>query len=121
MHVEMHGMQWSFPFITPVDTKAYPDYLNVVATPMDLGAMRTKMDSNSYRDPKVSLRMCITLSLGPNLTIRTELSQDFWHDLNLVFDNAKKYNPQGSDCFLMAQTLQVEPLMGAEQWKYHLI
>ena len=33
--------------------------------------------------------------------------QDFWVDLNLVFDNAKKYNPAGSDCFLMAQTLQV--------------
>ena len=24
-----------------------------------------------------------------------------------MFDNAKRYNPAGSDCFLMAQTLQV--------------
>lgn len=32
--------------------------------------------------------------------------KDFWADLMRVFDNAKLYNPPGSDCFLMAQTLQ---------------
>lgn len=34
-------------------------------------------------------------------------AQDFLFDVNLVFDNAKRYNPPGSDCHLMAQTLQV--------------
>lgn len=106
-------MQWSFPFNTPVDTSKYPDYLNVVTTPMDLSTMRVRMDSNNYRDPKVAGQQRMLASV-PCAALFTQFDtthihlQDFWVDLNLVFDNAKKYNPAGSDCFLMAQTLQVD-------------
>lgn len=77
--------QWSFPFDRPVDTSQYKDYLAVVHTPMDFETMRIKLDNGHYIEPN-----------------------EFWHDLKLIFDNARKYNPRGSDVFLMADTLQVQ-------------
>lgn len=84
--------QWAFPFNLPVDTQRFPDYPKVVAVPMDFATIKARLDSSHYVDPK-----------------------DWMSDLMLVFTNAKRYNPLGSDCFLMAQTLQVqrEPTRGS--------
>lgn len=86
-------MQWAFPFNAPVDTTRFADYLNVVKNPLDLGTIKSRLEGATYyRDPK-----------------------DVWSDINLVFNNAKVYNPPGSDVFLMAQTLQVGSVSCAEQ------
>ncbi|KAG1658022.1 hypothetical protein FOA52_010265 [Chlamydomonas sp. UWO 241] len=77
------GHKWAFPFLVPVDTAVYTVYLSKVKEPMDLGTIKARLEMGYYKDPK-----------------------DFWADLNRVFDNAKTYNARGTDCFLMAQTLQ---------------
>lgn len=46
-------MQWSFPFLAPVDTTKYLDYLTVVKQPMDLGSIKQRLESGGYRDPQV--------------------------------------------------------------------
>ncbi len=51
---------------------------------MDFSTIKQRTDGGYYRDPK-----------------------DWWADVMLVFANAKRYNQPGSDCHLMAQTLQV--------------
>ncbi|GFH29595.1 Ring3 protein, partial [Haematococcus lacustris] len=76
-----HKLAW--PFNTPVDTRAYPDYLKVVVRPMDLLTIKSKLESGGqYRDPK-----------------------EVWADVQLVFSNAKQFNPPGSDVHVMAQTV----------------
>ncbi|GLC35793.1 hypothetical protein PLESTB_000494900 [Pleodorina starrii] len=75
--------KWAFPFNSPVDTARFPDYPKVISTPMDFSTIKARQDSGYYRDPK-----------------------DWWADVMLVFSNAKRYNAPGSDCYLMAQTLQ---------------
>lgn len=59
--------KWAFPFTTPVDTVKYFDYLDAIQTPMDLGSVKSRLDSGHYQDPK-----------------------EFLSDVILVFDNAKK-------------------------------
>ncbi|GFR41269.1 hypothetical protein Agub_g1944 [Astrephomene gubernaculifera] len=75
--------KWAFPFNTPVDTSRFPDYPKVITHPMDFSTIKARQDGGYYRDPK-----------------------DWWADVMLVFSNAKRYNAPGSDCYLMAQTLQ---------------
>ncbi|CAB3991577.1 tyrosine- kinase BAZ1B-like, partial [Paramuricea clavata] len=64
----------SWPFTEPVDTSEVPDYLEVVACPMDFGTMKRKLNAfeyNSYED-------CI-------------------NDIKLVFANSDQYNLSTSD------------------------
>lgn len=75
--------KWSLPFNTPVDTAMYPDYLESVTTPMDLGTIRKRIESSHYAHP-----------------------EEFLSDARLVFDNARAYNKPGSDVYVMANTLQ---------------
>ncbi|EFJ42905.1 hypothetical protein VOLCADRAFT_119228, partial [Volvox carteri f. nagariensis] len=75
--------KWAFPFNNPVDTARFPDYPKIISSPMDFSTIKARQDGGYYRDPK-----------------------DWWSDVMLVFSNAKRYNAPGSDCYLMAQTLQ---------------
>lgn len=79
----MH-LQWAWPFNEPVEVDRYPDYLKVVKNPMDLGNVRRKVEFGQYPTPAEMLA-----------------------DVRLVFDNARTYNPPGSDVYVMASTLQV--------------
>lgn len=78
---------WAWPFNHPVDTTKYTDYLTVIGgQPMDFSSMRLRCESGGgYKDAK-----------------------EFWADMMLVFANARKYNPPGSDVYVMANTLQEE-------------
>lgn len=83
--------QWSWPFNAPVDLRQYPDYLALVAHPMDFGTIKRRIDAGcagggagGYRHP-----------------------DEFLADVRLVFDNARLYNKPGSDVHVMANTLQV--------------
>ena len=77
-------VQWAFPFNEPVELDRYPDYLKAVSEPMDFGTVKAKIDSGAYTHPG-----------------------QFNTDMRLVFGNAHKYNPPGSDVNHMATTILV--------------
>ncbi|KAJ2747841.1 hypothetical protein GGI20_000136 [Coemansia sp. BCRC 34301] len=60
-------------FLEPVDTSAIPDYLGIIKSPMDLGTMQRKVETNRYRS-----------------------IAEFRQDLLLICQNARKYNGDGS-------------------------
>ena len=51
---------------------------------MDFSRIKQHCDAGRYRDPV-----------------------DFLADCNIIYANARAYNPPGSDCYLMANTLEV--------------
>ena len=51
---------------------------------MDFATIKAKVDSAAYKSP-----------------------QDFFNDMKLVFTNARRYNPPGSDVNLMANGVEV--------------
>lgn len=81
-------MQWAFPFANPVDVNLFKDYPNVVKQPMDFATIKAKVDSGAYKGP-----------------------QHFFDDMKLVFSNARRYNPPGSDVNLMANGVEVGCLL----------
>ncbi|XP_035664556.1 PH-interacting protein-like isoform X2 [Branchiostoma floridae] len=66
----MFQMEDSEPFRNPVDPLEYPDYRNIIDTPMDLGTVREQLMVGAYENP-------------------TELSKD----VRLIFNNSKTYTP----------------------------
>ncbi|EPT05008.1 hypothetical protein FOMPIDRAFT_1045676 [Fomitopsis schrenkii] len=66
-----HTLAW--PFQQPVNADEVPDYFEVIKQPMDFSTMEHKLDTNQY----------------PNLDA-------FLVDAQLVFDNCRTYNPEGT-------------------------
>uniref|UniRef100_A0A0A8XYB5 Gte102 n=1 Tax=Arundo donax TaxID=35708 RepID=A0A0A8XYB5_ARUDO len=66
--------KYSHIFNAPVDVVKLqiPDYFDIIKHPMDLGTVRKKLDSGSYKSPS-----------------------DFAADVRLTFNNAMTYNPRG--------------------------
>uniref|UniRef100_A0A671SKW0 Bromodomain and WD repeat-containing protein 3-like n=1 Tax=Sinocyclocheilus anshuiensis TaxID=1608454 RepID=A0A671SKW0_9TELE len=60
----------SEPFRDPVDQREYPDYCNIIDTPMDLGTVRQTLEEERYENPI-----------------------DLCKDTRLIFANAKAYTP----------------------------
>lgn len=77
-------LQWAFPFAKPVDVTIFKDYPNIIKQPMDFATIKAKVDSAAYKSP-----------------------QDFFNDMKLVFTNARRFNPPGSDVNLMANGVEV--------------
>nr|XP_043637649.1 transcription factor GTE10-like [Erigeron canadensis] len=77
-----HDFGWAFN--TPVDAVAWnvPDYYTVIQHPMDLGTVKTKLNSGNYADPLA-----------------------FASDVRLTFKNAMKYNPPGNRFHTMADKM----------------
>lgn len=73
------------PFLEPVNWKEWGllDYPKVIKTPMDLGTVRTRLESGAYASPK-----------------------EFRHDTNLVWTNCMTYNADGSEFYLLANSLK---------------
>ena len=67
------------PFEKPVSVVDYPDYLQVVQTPMDLQAVERKTKSGTY-----------------------EMPEDFEYDMTLVFKNCENYNAHRKGDHLVA-------------------
>lgn len=76
---------FTWPFLVPVDPIALniPEYLDVIKHPMDLGTMKTRLDSGAYA------------SLA-----------DFVSDYRLVISNCRTFNPPGTDIVMMAGRLE---------------
>ena len=72
------------PFLAPVDWRALklPTYPKMIKTPMDLGTVETKLNGGKYA------------------TVA-----DFAADVELIFNNAKIFNTEGSDIFELADGL----------------
>ncbi|GAB2285409.1 hypothetical protein Dimus_019862 [Dionaea muscipula] len=77
-----HKHAWVFD--KPVDVKGLGlhDYFNVIKHPMDLGTVKSRLNTNWYKFPK-----------------------DFADDVRLTFQNAMTFNPKGHDVHFMAEQL----------------
>ncbi|XP_058517601.1 bromodomain and WD repeat-containing protein 1 [Ochotona princeps] len=60
----------SEPFRQPVDLVEYPDYRDIIDTPMDFGTVRETLEAGNYDSP-----------------------MEFCKDIRLIFSNAKAYTP----------------------------
>jgi len=71
-----------FPFYNPVDPIALniPTYFDVIKHPMDLSAIKRKMDGGEYNS-----------------------CDEFEADVRLMFNNCFTFNPPGSDVYNMGQ------------------
>jgi len=76
---------YAWPFYKPVDTEQLDlhDYKQVIKKPMDLGTVKTKVETNKYRT-----------------------AAEFATDMRLIFTNCYKYNPPEHDVVAMARKLQ---------------
>ena len=81
---EISKHELSEAFLEPVDWEALklPDYPVIIKKPMDLGTIRTNIETGKYDD-----------------------AYDFAEDLRLVWKNAKLYNTPGSPIYINAETL----------------
>lgn len=77
----VHGWVFNSP-VDPVELNL-PDYFEVIEKPMDLGTVKKKLDNGVYRSLK-----------------------EVEADINLTFDNAMLYNPDGSVVSNMAKELK---------------
>ncbi|XP_038141769.1 bromodomain and WD repeat-containing protein 3 isoform X1 [Cyprinodon tularosa] len=64
------GCEDSEPFRQPVDPENYPDYLDIIDTPMDFGTVKRTLEEDRYENP---IELC--------------------KDTRLIFANAKAYTP----------------------------
>ncbi|KAI5081837.1 hypothetical protein GOP47_0001580 [Adiantum capillus-veneris] len=78
-----HKFGWVFNEPVDVVKLNLHDYFKIIKRPMDLGTIKKKMDTGLYLLPT-----------------------EFCDDVRLTFSNAMKYNPQGHDVYLMADTLR---------------
>ncbi|KAM1739690.1 hypothetical protein ACFX11_015368 [Malus domestica] len=76
--------QFGWVFENPVDVVKLniPDYFTVIKHPMDLGTVKSKLNSGVYSSPL-----------------------EFAADVRLTFSNALTYNPPGNEYHIMAETL----------------
>ncbi|KAH9935521.1 uncharacterized protein B0H18DRAFT_976083 [Fomitopsis serialis] len=70
---DLSGHTLAWPFQLPVNADEVPDYYEVIKQPMDFSTMEHKLDTNQY----------------PSLDA-------FLADAQLVFDNCRIYNPEGT-------------------------
>eukprot|EP00554_Chaetoceros_debilis_P004040 CAMPEP_0194085526 /NCGR_PEP_ID=MMETSP0149-20130528/17743_1 /TAXON_ID=122233 /ORGANISM="Chaetoceros debilis, Strain MM31A-1" /LENGTH=1623 /DNA_ID=CAMNT_0038768423 /DNA_START=348 /DNA_END=5219 /DNA_ORIENTATION=+ len=76
-----HGWVFNSP-VDPVEL-GLPDYFEVVKRPMDLGSIKKRLENGCYH-----------------------LLEDFHIDVNLTFENAMLYNPEGSVVYNMAKEMK---------------
>ena len=76
---------YAWPFYKPVDASALGlhDYHTIIKKPMDLGTVKTKMDSRLYSSP-----------------------EQFAEDVRMIFKNCYVYNPDTHDVVAMARKLE---------------
>ncbi len=76
-----HGWVFNSP-VDPVEL-GLPDYFEVVKRPMDLGTIKKRLENGCYHS-----------------------LEDFQADVNLTFENAMLYNPEGSVVYNMAKEMK---------------
>ncbi|KAJ3093128.1 hypothetical protein HK102_007967 [Quaeritorhiza haematococci] len=84
IHMLLVAHSMSFPFLNPVP-RTVPNYHNIIKKPMDFGTIGKRLERGVYKG-----------------------RDDFRNDYILVFNNARIFNPQGSDIYGMADILERE-------------
>ncbi|KAF9997773.1 hypothetical protein BGZ65_006652, partial [Modicella reniformis] len=82
-HQDESGRQVAELFLELPSEEDYPDYYKEITNPISIGVIEERIDRSIY--PKL---------------------ERFEKDVNLMFDNAKHYNAEGSVVYLDAETLQ---------------
>ncbi|GMG98542.1 hypothetical protein Nepgr_000382 [Nepenthes gracilis] len=77
-----HKHAWVFDKPVDVMGLGLHDYHAIIKHPMDLGTVKSRLNTNWYKSPK-----------------------DFAEDVRLTFHNAMTYNPKGHDVHIMAEQL----------------
>ncbi|XP_052726335.1 transcription factor GTE4 isoform X1 [Vigna angularis] len=77
-----HKHGWVFNAPVDVEGLGLHDYFDIITHPMDLGAVKSRLNKNLYKSPK-----------------------EFAEDVRLTFRNAMTYNPKGQDVHIMAEQL----------------
>ncbi|CAJ0933421.1 unnamed protein product, partial [Ranitomeya imitator] len=77
----------SEPFREPVDLEQFPDYKDIIETPMDFGTIKETLTAENYNNP-----------------------YDLCNDMRLVFSNAKLYTPNKRSR-IYGMVLRLSPLM----------
>lgn len=92
-----HKAGWVFNVPVDAVSLGLHDYHLIIKNPMDLGTVKARLDKKEYKS-----------------------LVDFASDVRLTFDNARKYNPKGSDVHKMAETLTslFEKLFGTAYTKF---
>ena len=73
----------NMPFLEPVDTLTYPNYLEIVKNPMDFSLVRRKLDQGLYTK-----------------------SEEVYADIKLIFANCYAFNPAGNPITEMGHKLE---------------
>jgi len=83
----LQGHQHGWVFNSPVDPVelGLPDYFEVIKQPMDLGTIRKKLENGCYHS-----------------------LDDFHNHVQITFDNAMLYNPEGSVVYNMASEMKTK-------------
>jgi len=81
MDLESHKDAW--PFLNPVDIRAFPTYGKVIKQPMDLGSIKKKLKGHRYKS-----------------------EDEFVADVELIFSNCHQFNEDGSRVGKAAQSLR---------------
>ncbi|XP_042225949.1 bromodomain adjacent to zinc finger domain protein 2B-like isoform X5 [Homarus americanus] len=69
--LEVHEDAW--PFLLPVNTRQFPTYKKIIKKPMDLSAIKKKLDDNTYKT-----------------------REEYCDDLRLMFNNCETFNEDDS-------------------------
>jgi histone acetyltransferase len=83
VHKDLKNHSSAWPFVEPINLSDAPDYLSVVSEPMDLRLIGARV-----KDKKYATR------------------EQFLRDVNLIFDNCRKYNAPGTVYVKCADELQ---------------
>lgn len=86
-----HKFGWIFNEPVDVVKLSLHDYLDIIEKPMDLGTIKSKLESKKYETPL-----------------------EFAEDVRLTFANAMKYNPKGHDVHIMADVLR---MLFEDRWR----
>ena len=65
---------FSVIFLDPVDLEEFPDYEDFVDTPMDLGSVRTKLETRKYQAPEQFARDMRRWKLASQQSARNQQS-----------------------------------------------
>ncbi|CAL4060724.1 unnamed protein product, partial [Meganyctiphanes norvegica] len=70
---ELSASEDAWPFLLPVNTRQFPTYKKIIKKPMDLSAIRKKLEDNTYKS-----------------------AEEFCVDLRLMFNNCETFNEDDS-------------------------
>ncbi|KAF4667853.1 hypothetical protein FOL47_003359 [Perkinsus chesapeaki] len=94
-------------FLTPVDTKVYPTYKDIVKRPMDLSTMEIKLKGRRRgRKPRI-----------PKPPIeKYQFVQDVFNDLEQIWINCMTYNRPDCDAYSASQEMQTISRALVDDW-----